>query len=328
MSHIKKRPNGTYQAQVQHQQHRASKVFITKGEAKYWSDNTLKEFKKLVQYKVDDRMNFSGVLTRYMDEVSTTKRGYKWEATRIKMFIDHPIFKGMKFSKVNASVISQYRDERLKTVLGSTVNRELNLLSAIFTRAIKEWQIINENPVLAIMRPKNPAHRDRLISDVEIGEFLDAIPYNPKDKAVTISERVGVALLFALETAMRAGEICSLKRKNIIGQVAKLEMTKNGKPRDVPLSKEAVRLLGLLPKDNELVFNLRSSQIDSLFRKYKSGIKGADYTFHDTRHTCITKKLAPKLDVLSLAKAIGHSDPKTLMIYFNPKASDLAKLLD
>ena len=49
-------------------------------------------------------------------------------------------------------------------------------------------------------------------------------------------------------------------------------------------------------------------------------------TFHDTRHEACTR-LARKLDVLDLAKMIGHRDPRSLMIYYNPTASEIAKRL-
>lgn len=46
-------------------------------------------------------------------------------------------------------------------------------------------------------------------------------------------------------------------------------------------------------------------------------------TFHDLRHSAITR-LAKKLDVLALAKMVGHRDLRQLMIYYNPSAEELA----
>ena len=48
--------------------------------------------------------------------------------------------------------------------------------------------------------------------------------------------------------------------------------------------------------------------------------------FHDTRHEAITR-LAKRLDVLELARVVGHRDPRSLMIYYNETAEQLAKKL-
>ena len=65
-------------------------------------------------------------------------------------------------------------------------------------------------------------------------------------------QRVALAFLLAVETAMRAGELCSLNWDDIDfdGRVAYLELTKNGYSRDVPLSKKALKLLYQLKSVN------------------------------------------------------------------------------
>jgi integrase len=61
---------------------------------------------------------------------------------------------------------------------------------------------------------------------------------------------------------MRAGEIAGLTAETVDAdrRVAHLPRTKNGEPRDVPLSKEAIRLLGLLPS-NEPLFGFHSGPL-------------------------------------------------------------------
>jgi peptide/nickel transport system substrate-binding protein len=51
-------------------------------------------------------------------------------------------------------------------------------------------------------------------------------------------------------------------------------------------------------------------------------------TFHDLRHTAITR-LAKRLSVMELAKAVGIIDLKTLQtVYYNPDMQDIAAKLD
>ena len=75
------------------------------------------------------------------------------------------------------------------------------------------------------------------------------------------------------------------------------------------------------------VFCINSNSLDALFRKYrdKAGISGLH--FHDTRHEAITR-LAKKLNVLDLARMVGHKKLNQLMTYYNESAEELAKKLD
>ncbi len=95
--------------------------------------------------------------------------------------------------------------------------------------------------------------------------------------------------------------------------------------RDVPLSAEASRVLNQMPKF-DTVFGISAAQIDSLFRKAKCKALVDDLHFHDLRHTAITR-LAKKLDVLTLARMVGHRDLRMLLIYFNLSAEDMAGML-
>lgn len=126
---------------------------------------------------------------------------------------------------------------------------------------------------------------------------------------------------------MRAGEIAGLEwdRVDLDRRVALLTHTKNGRPREVPLSTRAVELIRALP-ELDPAFGLSSRQLDVLFRKLRDrpGVKGL--TFHDSRHAAITA-LSTKLDVLALARMVGHKDLRQLREYYNECAEELAKRL-
>ena len=122
---------------------------------------------------------------------------------------------------------------------------------------------------------------------------------------------------------MRLGEICNLKPSDIANNVATLPKTKNGSKREVPLSPKALELLKSLPANSDTVFGLNESSLDALFRKGKKKALIEDLTFHDTRHEAITR-LAKKLNVLELARMVGHRDLKMLLIYYNETAENIA----
>jgi integrase len=163
----------------------------------------------------------------------------------------------------------------------------------------------------------------------EVERICFALGYDG-GKPETISQRVAVALLLALETALRASELTGLTwdRVDLERRVARLSAaTKSGVGRDVPLSTEAVRLLTLLgPAELGSVFGLQPRQVDALFRKARDRAGIADLHWHDSRHTAITR-LAQRLHVLDLARMVGHRDLKQLQTYYNPAAEELAEKL-
>lgn len=315
----------TWHVEVSKKGTRKAASFSTKAEAIAWAAKVEADILAGVR-SIPDKP-FSALLERYSEEVSPKKSGKAWEQKRLLFFGKMPIG-SVRLPELNATHFAKLRDDRLKSVKASTVNRDWNLLSNCCTIARDEWHWLNDNPLSKVKRPKDTPPRDYLITENDIDRVILACGYDYEDAPETILARVGAAFLFAIETAMREGEIASLRweRIDLETRVAKLLKTKNGDKRDVPLSSEAVRLLKQLP-ENDAVFGLTASQIESNFRSAKAAGMITNFTFHDTRHLAITR-LSKKLDVRPLARMTGHRDIRKLMIYYNEPASEMAKLLE
>lgn len=197
---------------------RDSSTFSTKAEAQAWASERETVLRKHNSIGVSTDKTCDDAFKRYAEEVSTTKRGVDWELTKLTALANHVIdkkpFGTLILSEVNSKTISKWRDGRLKTVAGSTVNRDLNLLAHVFTIARKEWKWITTSPTADVARPKDPPHRDRRISEDEIERICFALGFD--GKVIHKSGAVAVAFLFAIETAMRAGEICWLNHPHSI----------------------------------------------------------------------------------------------------------------
>jgi integrase len=236
---------------------------------------------------------------------------------------------------VTSDVVVQWREHRLKVdqVKGSTINRDLNLLSHVFSTARDEWKWIAISPTTKVRRPKSPPSRERLPTDDQIERicFALGVDIDTQEPVTTKSGVVAIAFLLAIESAMRAGEMCKLLPDWVKGNVVHLpaSATKNGKKRDVPLSSRAVELLALLPKPKQggTVMGIESESLDALFRKARKRALVDGLTFLDSRHLAITR-LAKKLDILPLARMVGHTDLKMLQVYYNESAADIATRLD
>lgn len=343
MASIKKSGSG-WRAQVATLGVRESKVFSTKAEASTWAALREAEIRSGKTTGIQASRTLGEAFRRYEKEVSVHKDGHRWEVLRLNAIgrfkINDVELENMRLVDVTSDVLGQWRDYRLnvdgtkgshKGVVGSTINRELNLISHVFTCATKEWKWIAERPTTNVRRPKESEHRERLYTEDEIKRLCFAMGFDlgGEEEVATVSQRVAASFLFALETAMRAGEICNLVPEDIVGRVAKVRKSKTtaGK-RNVPLSPRAAKLLQLLPEAGagEPIFGVSSASVDTLFRKAKARAMIDDATFHDTRHNATTK-LAKKFQVLDLARAIGHSDLKKLMVYYNESAEEMAKLL-
>ena len=136
---------------------------------------------------------------------------------------------------------------------------------------------------------------------------------------------VGWSMLFALETAMRQGEILAMRRKDLRDGFVHLPMTKNGETRDVPLSKEAKRLLSLIPVENDILVPVKVKTFKRTWIRMRDQAELSHINFHDTRHEAITRMVRDrKLPVEILAKITGHKTINILInTYYNPDAQDL-----
>lgn len=312
---------GKWRAEVARKGVRTSRVFPTKQAAKDWAAR--QEYLILNEKPKSETALFREVLDRYAREVSPKKKGARWEMLRLER-IQQDDFAAVKMADLQPSDFAAWRDARLREVSASTVNREMTLISAVLTVARKEWGLIEVNPITDVRKPSKPPARDRLVTDGEM-ERLEAVAGLDLSKA---KGRAFHAFKFSIETAMRAGEVVGLEwdRIDLERRVARLEMTKNGTAREVPLSTKAVELLEALPKSDP-VFGLTSGTLDALWRKIRDTAKVKNLNYHDSRHIAITR-LARKLDVLALARMVGHKDLRMLSVYYNETAEELAKRLD
>lgn len=326
MANITKTASGKWRFQVTVNYKAQSKVFATKAEGYLWEEQL-----KAGKGKTPS-MTFAELLRQYVRDVSSKKKGERWERVRVEKFCTDKTtldLANTKIADLSKSHFAEWRDKRLKEVSALSVLREWCLLSHCLQLAVDELEYLDANPMKGVKKPQGEPPRDRLITQDEIDRLCFALNYSNQAILTTVTSRVGAAFMFAIETAFRAQEICNLTWGDISGRVAKINDSKTyAGVRSVPLSTKA---LGIIEQckgiDKEKVFKLNTSQLDSLFRKAKKLALVDDLHFHDTRHLAITR-LASKLEVLELARCVGHKDLKMLLVYYNKSADDLASKLD
>lgn len=334
-----------------------TKTLNTRAEAEAWSREVENQMDRgiFVSRHEAESTTLKEAFERYQREVTPRKRGATQEIYRIRPFLSHPLAK-RSLASIRGADIAKFRDKRAADDLApSTIMKDLALLSHLFETARKEWGIEVDNPVRKISKPKVDNARSRQLSTEE-AHYLVAALDEPGDavKATGGDRRntwTPIVVRFAVETAMRQGEILALdwKHVDLDRAVAHLPETKNGTTRDVPLSSVAVAMLRM---NNDKVARMRkgkvfpttASAIKQSFsravargrRNYLDDCANAniepqegflqDLTFHDLRHVAI-ERLAERLQLHELMRVTGHKDTRMLARYYHPRAEDLAKKL-
>lgn len=178
------------------------KSFPSKADAEAWARSVESEMQRglFVDYSKAKDVTLGELLARYRDEVSPTKKGGAEERQRINAMLRWPI---SQYAAINVTpaVLSRLRDDRLEEVSGSTVNRDFNLLSHVFTTAMIEWGIsLPINPVSRVRRPKENKPRNRRIEGDEDVRLLEQCRQ-------AHNKLVYPAVLALLDTGMRRSEV-------------------------------------------------------------------------------------------------------------------------
>jgi len=315
-----------WQGKVRRKGHPAqSKTFETKSDAEAWARSIEHEMDRgvFVSRTEAENTTLRECLERYAREVSSTKRGMTQELSRIRVLLRLPIVDS-SMANIRSVDIANLRDQFIRIGRSpATTMRYLALLSHLFNTARKEWGMESvANPVELVKKPKVQNARDRRLEPTEEERLL-------AECCNQGNHWLKPMVCFAIETAMRKGEILSLRWENVdlIKRTAFLPETKNGDSRAVPLSTKAVSVLKSLPRSvSGQIFCTSEFATRKAFIKACARANIENLRFHDLRHEA-TSRLAEVFGIHELAKITGHKDMKMLLRYFHPRAEDLAKKL-
>lgn len=284
-----------------------------------------------------ERVTLAELLDRYGKEVSPQHKGHREELWKIGVILRDRIAK-YSLVALTPMLVADYRDRCLQVVAGATARHELNIISAAYKVAAREWGIPVTNPVSQIRRPPAGRERKRRINQAEI----EAIIRHSKTRELPDFLRLAVV------TGMRRGEIIRLRWQDIdLGRrLAYLSDTKNGEDRVVPLSSEALAVLQAMPRriDGRL-FSLEPRGFSKAMRKSVLRARRAyevdcacdgvppdpdflcDLRLHDARHEAVSTFFERGLDVMEVVSISGHKTLACLKRYTHMRAERIAQKL-
>ena len=324
---------GRYQARVRRKGYATvTKTFTSREVAKRWIKSTeiaieQGEFIRRTNMAVGD------MLEKYANEYLPKLKGAAISTQyRVRALKRH--FGDIALADLSTSHLAKYRDKRLKTVKPITVKCEMDVLRWVINVAITEWDVpLQENPCSKMKWKNVDVPRDRVMDDDEEIRLL-------KHSSPMLAKMI----IVAVETAMRLGEICNIRKRdiNFHNQTLHIPQTKTDKPRTIPLSKrglnvliEQLRALGnVIPLSDTPLFMYQYCKPPSYraktFREFQRARNSAgitDLRFHDLRHTATTRLFERGLGIMEVASITGHEDLKMLKRYTHIKPESLVARL-
>jgi integrase len=317
-------------AQIKIGKERDSGTFRTLREAKAWAAARETEIRARQGADAAEIHTVSDAFARYVRDVSSTKQGEHKERLRLAAFErDFPHLAALHLADFKTPQLVEWRDARLKKVSASSVVRDINLLRNVFITARKEWHWIHHHPFDGLKIPLEAPPRDRRVDPwKEVRPLVRALGYVSGVAPETKSQEVALAFLVALRAGMRVSEILRLGKGTLdierrVATVQHKTQYLTQKPRRIPLTRHAVRLLKPVA-DRESCFTVDAESLDTLFRKAKARCRIEGIQFRDTRAEALTR-LARKVDVLTLSKISGHKDLEMLSrVYYRESEEDIA----
>lgn len=317
-----------------------SATFDSKREAQRWALKTEAEMAQhvFVCRERAEKTTLAELLEQYRREVTPTKAGADIEKSRINVLLRDEISQ-YALANLGPKKVAAFRDRRLQKVSGSTVRRDLALLSAVINHAIREWEYpLAANPVSLIRRPKENPARERRLRPEEEAAILAELSSPDGDIRAANGRYTDEArnpwikpfFLLALETAMRRSDLLRLRWADIDldRRTAHVRKSKNNEGRTVPLSSKAVAILENLERtESGEVFPLTPNAVNKAWQRARRKANLDDLHFHDTRHEATSRLFEKSLNVMEVASITGHKDLTVLKKYTHLYAEDLAKKL-
>lgn len=308
MATIRQRTNSSWQAIIRRKGFpKQSKVFIKQCEAIRWARAVEGEFDqgKAADFTQADRVTLGEIIDQYIKNYQHKRDpNFKREYSRLKLLKHH--LGSYHLSRITTSKVAQFRDIRLSYGLSpATVVKDIHTLSKLIKMAKNEWNIyVPDNPIQSLKKPKPGPHRVRRITSEEENILISKSTY-----------QMQAVIIFAIETAMRLGEILSLRWFDINDDVALLRKTKNGEVRYVPFNNKVIHLLKKQPiniDDDRVFYHWKTaSGFESSWQKFKKKEGLYDLRFHDLRHEAISRMFEKGFNPMEVSSLSGH---KSLLI--------------
>lgn len=247
-----------------------------------------------------------------------------------------PVFGTRKLSGLTREDMQRLADSLTeKGLSASTVHGIMGVLNRMLKAAV-EHNALLLNPYDGVVLPKREPPKVKALCKAD----------QRKLEVVALEDKDGLAVMLALHTGMRIGEICALKWSDVdlekgvlrvrqtVQRIGNVDGTGGthvifGDPksvhskREIPLTQTMKQLLARekARASGEFVVSCRNGMAEPRVVRYwfariaaKAGL--TDVRFHGLRHTFATRCMESGMDITTLSRILGHASVKmTLDVY-------------
>lgn len=251
-----------------------------------------------------------------------------------------------KLTELKKEELQSLCDQLEKKLSGTSVHAVFRVFHTCLGVA-QEKELIAKNPADALRLPKLGKRSSKALS---VGE-------QKRLKQVANSTTNGLAVLIALETGMRIGEISGLRWSDIDWERREIHVQRtlqrltdnNGKSqivegvpktvsstRVIPLSKRLYHLLWQQKDASENAYILSNTEksveprvVRYQFKQMSKAAGLSEVTFHTLRHTFATRCLEAGVNIATISALLGHRSIKmTLDVYTHSLLSQEREAID
>lgn len=173
----------------------------------------------------------------------------------------------------------------------ATINRSLGALKKALALA---WErgLTLENYGLRVKRMPEHNLRDMTLTMAQVRHLADCA-----------SEQVRAAIYLGIFTALRRGEILSLRKEDIGAHYLTVRAgnTKTLKARTAPIVPPLRKWLKFIP------LQINAEGLKTGFRRAREAAEMPWVTFHDLRRSCATLMIESGVDLYAVSRLLGHS---------------------
>ena len=275
---------------------------------------------RLLKIDQEPKVKAAGLTLAQAAERYLATKARKRSLAKDRRTLEH--FKSMfgadaALTDITASRISEYKAQRLAatsvrrkdaqgngTLLSAAaVNRPLALLRHLLRLAHEEWEVLPAVPKVKL--EKEPEGRIRWLGEQAPDEEARLLAACAKSKNPELVKKVTIAL----ESGLRKGELNGLDWQQNIDMsrgVIRLELTKSGRRREVPMRQAVYNVLASLPEPHQGPVWKRGD-VRTSFEHAVAEAKLDDFHFHDCRHHFASWFVMRGGSLQALQKILGHA---------------------
>lgn len=263
--------------------------------------------------KLQKEITLGALFKKYMEDYSKIyKKSWKFDEREIPKFLSQ--WFSRKISNITKQDIMKLHSDISINHGMYQANRVLERIKSMYNKAI-EWGWDGTNPCIGVKKNKE-VKRDRFIQPHEFQAFIEAI----KEETNEIARNY---IMMSLLTGARKSNVLAMRWAEIDFDLAiwHIPETKNGEPLDVPLTKEAIKLLNSIKNETEWVFpspKSSSGHLQDPKKAWNRILKNANIKnlrIHDIRRTLASYQAIGGTPLNIIGRTLGHKSSEATQIY-------------